>query len=79
MFTLTDETVVRTDESRIQLSRLILAVQTAVKVTAAELRHPGPRQTVNKVWLDHLVRSHALRYIVTSTAQVYYHTVNYLK
>ena len=70
VITLTDETIVASSDSRIQLSRLILAVQSAVRVTSAELRKPRPSRPVNQIWMDYLVKSHCVRYIVTSSAQV---------
>ena len=59
-------------DSGVQLSRLLLAVQTSVKMLGSRLAQPGGLDgaSADQLWLDQLIKSRSLAYLVSSAAQV---------
>jgi hypothetical protein len=59
-------------DSGVQLSRLLLSVQMCVKLLSCQLSRPGGlgSTTADQLWLEQLIRSRSLAYLVSSEAQV---------
>jgi hypothetical protein len=59
----------------VQLSRVLLAIQTSVKILSSKLSQPRGMDeefgsSADQIWLDQLINSRSLAYLVSSSAQV---------
>jgi len=70
--TLSEDLMIRTKDDRCNLSSLINSIQISARIVTNQLRNPGlsvktdVENCINKIWLENLVKSRSLKYIITS-------------